>query len=102
MAFGMIKKIQEDSVDEYSGVLWDLETWKEFTFSKQAGLGEVNRLDMVSYTVVGGEATSLKLEAMVRVTNWNTQPTDMQDAVKAMLRKVATAPSGIDVVIKKI
>jgi hypothetical protein len=102
MAYGMIKKIQEDNPDEFSGILWDLDTWKELSFSNQTGLTEINRLDLVSYTDLDGKATGLRPSVQVRVSEWNQQSPEIQDAVKTLLRVVVkdTRPK-IDIVTKK-
>lgn len=101
MALGMIKRIQEDAPNEFSGQVWDIDTWKEFDFSRQAGLTEANRLDVVEYSDQGGVATGLKLKAQVRVTQFLQQPVAVQDAVKNTIKVMVAQNNPIDVIIKK-
>jgi hypothetical protein len=102
MAFGMIKRIQEVTPDEFAGTLTDLDTLRDLNFTRQTGLGEVNRLDVVQYTESGGEATGLKPSIQVRVNEWNQQDKEVQDAVINLLKVMTRKVNDIDVIAKKI
>lgn len=103
MAYGAIKKIREDEAGKtFSGKLIDLETKNELDFNNQPGLDNVNRYDVVTFTVLKQEAVNLVPNISVRLVNFDTAAPDVQTSVQDLLLKMARDKNLTDVVCRKI
>ena len=103
MSYGRIIKIEEDPISKtMSGELKDIETGKKYNFSKEAGIPDVNRQDIVNFTDNGGTATGLTPNLSVRLANMATASQEVQDLSTSLLLAMAKDKNMTDVISKKI
>lgn len=103
MAYGSITRIAEDPTGIFSGTLENLEKPGDvLKFDKQTGLEEVNRLDIVDYTDLGGgQAGSLVPNAKVNQKNLSTATKEVQDDFKVLVLAVAKDKNKSELIIRK-
>jgi len=103
MAYGSIKRISEDAPGFFSGSLEDLEkVGNVLKFEKQTGLEDVNRLDVVDYTDLGGGiADKLIPNLKVNQKNLATASPEVQDAVSTLVKAAAKDKNDLNITIRK-
>jgi hypothetical protein len=103
MAYGSITRISENPIGVFSGTLENLEKVGDILkFENQKGLEDLNRLDVVDYTDMGGgQAGSLIPNAKVNQRNLSTATKEVQEAFKVLVLAVAKDKNKADLIIKK-
>lgn len=103
MALGKITEITLDPNTQLSsGTLLDIDTLKRYAFSNQPGLEDVNKQDIVDYTLLEGAATELKPNLSVKLRGLNNASREVQLAVDTLLKAMAKDTNMTDVVVRKV
>jgi hypothetical protein len=103
MSYGTITRIVEDAPNSFSGTLENLEKKGDIlTFSKQPGLEEINKLDVVNYTDSGGAiATNLTPNLKVNQRNLKTATTEVQDLTSQLALAMAKDKNETTISLRK-
>lgn len=103
MSYGSILRISEDAPGIFSGTLENLEkAGDKLTFAKQTGLEDVNRMDIVDYTDLGGgNAGNLVPNLKVNQKNLATASPDVQADLKLLVAAAAKDKNELNITIRK-
>lgn len=103
MAYGTIRRISEDAPGLFSGTLENLEKAGEIlTFTKQIGLEDVNRIDVVDYTAIGGSvADNLVPNHKINQKNLVTASKEVTEALAILSLAVARDKNDLNLIIRK-